>query len=163
MKPWILATCFFISLLSSCAQSRYIKKVYAFSIQINPGAPPKYKNGVEVNRSQIKKFIYLECTGSSKPTINEVEYKGNLYKDPEIFFAGNEQIKAGINQSTGKVVLLSPAKGNRLWRIEITIAESEKNKTVSAKNNIVINGEKDGHPFTVKIDKEIELKPFIGS
>ena len=161
MKVLLFALAF-ILILPVCAQHHYIKKAFAFYQRINSGAPPVYKNGIATSRSQTKEFIYLEISGNTKPKITEVAYKGILYSDVDVYPAGLEKLNAGIEKATGKIVVLRPAKGNSLWRLEFVVNEIPGDHLPSRENKILIKGEKGGRPFSVKIDEEKELKPLIG-
>lgn len=158
----LLFTPALILVLSSCAQTVNIKKAFAFYQSVNSGAPPVYKNGKAISKSLTREFIYLEISGNTKPKIKEVTYKGNVYSDVQVYLVGQQQINAGIAKATGSPVMLSPAKGDTFWRLEIIIPESTIEHPISRQNKIIVKGESEGRSFSIKIDNEKELKPLIG-
>ena len=162
MKFLILIAVFLSLILSGCTQTSLLKNALAYSMQISTGAPPKYKNGVAINRSYTMKFIYFEST-KVKPIIKELIYNGTLINGTEVFLAGNTTVEIGTNKSDGMPIKLSPSKGNSIWRIEFRTTENQEEKnSTAAKSNILIIGKINGKPFSIKINSQIELKPFIG-
>jgi hypothetical protein len=163
MKALILIGCFSVLFVTACTQSRYIKKGYAYSQQVKSGVNQIDEKGNSITPGiEIMGFIYLESKGSIKPKIDKVIYKGILYNNPRIFSSGNSKIVIGDNKADGKPIILSPAKGNTLWRIDLTLTGKDLNNKTRAQNTIIVKGKKDGHFFSIKIDKVIELQTAIG-
>jgi len=163
MKALILIGCFSAFFVTAFTQSRYIKKGYAYSQQVKSGVNQIDEKGNSIIPGiEIKGFIYLESKGSIKPQIDKVTYKGISYNNPRVFLAGNSKIEIGDNKADGKPIILSPAKGNILWRIDLTLTGKEFNNKTSAPNIIIVKGKKDGHLFSIKINKVIELQTAVG-
>ncbi len=164
MKAIILIGCFSVFFVTACTQSRNIKKGYAYSQQVKPGVNQIDENGNSIIPGiKIMGFIFLESKGRIKPTIDKVIYNGRSYNNPRVFPAGNSKIEIGNNKADGKPILLSTAKGNMLWRIDLTLTGKEDNIKISAQNTIIVTGKKDGQLFSIKIDKVIELQTGIGA
>lgn len=162
MKNLITSVFFIAFFFNACTQSRYIKKSYAFSQIINAGIHlTDEKGNSTAPDSQIKIYIYLESIGTATPKITEVFYKGKSYKKPPVYFVNQLPVEVGINSNNEKVISLSAAKGNNLCRIELALPVSDKIlKEVYPK--IIVVGEKNGHRFSIKINKEIILQTAVG-
>ncbi|MDQ6756021.1 MAG: hypothetical protein M3004_03715, partial [Bacteroidota bacterium] len=98
----------------------------------------------------------IEVKGNTMPKIKSVVYKG------EVFTANIFRIKqtevAGISKLNGQQISFSPSVGNSLWKIEMSPSTEKYKYTKGNKNKIILQGVKDGHPFTYIIDKEVELE-----
>lgn len=163
MKALILIGCFSVFFVTACTQSRYIKKGYAYSQQVKSGVNQIDEKGNSITPGiEIMGFIFLECKGSIKPKIDKVIYKGIPYNNPRVFPAGNSRTEIGNNKVDGKPIILSPAKGNMLWRIDLTLTGKDLNNKTSSQNTIIVKGKKDEHLFSIKIDKVIELQTAVG-
>lgn len=164
MKYSILIICLPAAFLFACTPSRSVQKAYAFSQHINFGTIATDENGNQITSgSQTNRIIYLESKDNTKPVINEVVYKAKIYKNAEVTLAGQSPVQIGIKSSDGKNIILTPAPGNYLWKMEFILTENENKQQVNTdENKIIIKGKTGGKAFTLTINNEIELQPVIG-
>lgn len=142
----LLITWCLSALLGACAQTRSgIRNTYAYYKVSIPGNIPVDERGVPLERDDTVRVIYLECSGAAKPEVTTVEYPGRLYT-ASVF-------EEGQTVTVGDFTL-KPAKGNRLWRVELTPSEEKK---VPRTTKIIIKGARNGRAFSQAVAGETRL------
>src|SRR3954467_13878757 len=140
IKKLILALVVSLCLLQSCqAQSKAIKKSYAFSKEIAHGKEQKDARGNPIERHDTAYFLYLEVAGSTKPVVTGVTYNFKAY-DPAVYPVSAKEMVAGVKKTTGQKVVLSKGKTNSLWKIELNPVDNQKHKTSGASKSMIVTG-----------------------
>jgi hypothetical protein len=153
----LLLLLFLFLFLNACSQTKSgIRKSYAFFQLSFPGNIPVDDNGNPMRGADTLRFVYMECSGNKAPAISSVQYNNRMY-DAAVFPAGKTPATPGIKKGSNEKVVLKPAAGNSLWRIELTPIE----RKAAPQKGMIIKGALNGRPFTSTIKKEIELEPEI--
>jgi hypothetical protein len=144
----------FLSLLfSACAQTRTgIQKAHAFFKVSIPGNIPVDEQGNPMKRDDTVRVIYMECSGAAKPEINEVLYPGKAYTAS--VFEEKSSVQVGNENYNNSPLSVKPAKGNTLWRVELTPSGAKKTPRT---NKIIIKGARNGRTFSQVIEGETQL------
>lgn len=160
--PSLFTLCSSFIIITACAQVRPIVKGYVYSQLINEGVNQVDENGNSVSSGLNRKiYIYLEGSGSGKPSISQVRYNGKIYNAPPVYFNADIPVAVGTVAASGKKIMLSPARRNHLWRTELTIAENENKPAGIPHSTILVNGIKDGKAFTIVLKNEVILAAAI--
>lgn len=158
MKKLLLILVSSAFLLTGCAQTKTtIQNTYAFFRIFIPGNLPVDDNGNPLRGTYPVRIIYIETRGPATPDIESVQHGDNMF-DASVFAEEKVPVVVGTSKSTGKNVIITPRKGNKLWRVELTPTTEMRR---SANNNITIMGKLSGKRFTRVISKETELEPEI--
>ena len=165
MKHFIIAISFFaIALSASCQSKSGIKKAYAFIEISNPGTIMMDDNGNPVKPNMIiHRFIYIENKGNTKPDIESVQYKNEILT-VLVLPVNSSPEEAGKKKMNGEKILLNPAKGNTLWKLELQPLDPKKKiNSASSVNKIIINEIKDRKHLKFIMDRDTELQgPMYG-
>lgn len=174
MKSLILAAGLSVIIFSGCSQSRNLEKAHAFFQHITYGTIAVDDKGNQLTPgSKTERFIYMETKANAKPIINHIIYNGYDIKNPLLISVAQQTVNVGAKNSDNKQIVLVPAKGNRLWKIELSIPEKEirqdkpevitiNENTVSVPVDIIIKGKYGGRAFTFTINEAVELRPVMG-
>lgn len=141
------------------AQSKDIKSIRAFAKPVLHGKELRGLDGNTVTRNDTALFFYLEIKGSKKPVITAVSYGHRSYSSSVFQLTGNE-VKAGINQATGKPVVIKKTPGRSLWMVELH-ADEKPVKSSSASPKMIIRGKLNNKTFTRSVDKPVWLESDI--
>lgn len=139
------------------AQNYKVQKAYAFVSSFTPGRAQTDEDGRRINPGQVtERFIYIETNYNGKPEIDSVLYNS------ELFAATLSAIKetrhnAGIKKANGQAAIISPKKGNYIWRLELQRVKGNnlEHKTVK---KITIKGRLGKIKFSHVLTAETELK-----
>jgi len=119
MKQSLVSILFFTMTFSCIAQTNAIQKAWAFYTISLPGREQTDLDGKNIKpQPVIERFIYIETNSKNKPAIDSVLYNSVLFITT-IDSIKEKKITAGINAATGKPVVISPKKGNRVWMISL--------------------------------------------
>ncbi|MGB8190363.1 MAG: hypothetical protein WCF67_00530 [Chitinophagaceae bacterium] len=144
-------------LLSACAQTKTgIQNTYAYFSISFPGNIPVDENGNPLKGPDTMRVIYIETSGKAKPVIKSVQY-GNVEFSAAVFAEEKYPVAIGKAQTSNQNIMLSPRKGNTLWRVELASLRALPSKSKS----IIVKGTLNGRAFTRTILKEQELAPQI--
>ena len=135
-----------------------VYKGYAFSRVSYPGRNRTDDNGNSISKIDTVYFIYIECIDNLRPIIRSVSYNKKLFGvsifpvDQFLVFIG-KQIK-------GIPVYINPKKGNRLWKLELSLSDKLRIYSPKEYNRFILNGQINHHPFSYIIQSSIELQPL---
>ena len=169
MKHLIITGCLSLCIIQACSQSRNAPKAYAFIQHMNYGTVAVDDKGNQVTPgSRTTRSVYVECTGNTKPLIQKISYNDIVYKNPPMISLGDKQVQVGIRKADGENIILLPAHGYKLWKIELQVPVLQPHagqinaneKTPPQK--IIISGKQNGRSFTLTINNEVELQPIAG-
>jgi hypothetical protein len=119
MKKYQLIFLLVVVCFSSNAQTSITQKAWAFYTISLPGREQTDLDGKKIKpQPVIERFIYIETNYKNKPAIDSVFYNSVLFT-ATIDSIKEKKIKAGINAATGKPIVITPKKGNRLWMISL--------------------------------------------
>jgi hypothetical protein len=156
MRNFVLLLSLFF-FLNACSQTKTgIRKTYAFFQVSFPGNIPVDDNGNPMKGADTLRFVYIETSGRQAPTISSAQYNNTTYS-ASVFPAEKVPVTAGTKKGSDQKIIIKPAAGNSLWRIELTPA----GRTKSLQKSMIIKGAVNGKPFTTTIKKEVELEPEI--
>jgi len=146
-----------VIMFCSCnAQVYRIQKAQAFFTVSVPGMQRVDDNGNPVNaQPNTERFIYLECRFNGKPKIDAVSYNEILFT-ASIADKKETILKIGIKKENGNPVVLSPKKGNAIWKIYLQ-QTTGKILPHDAAKRITIKGKLDKVKFSTVITAETEL------
>jgi len=134
----------------------YIQETFAGNIQVDEKGNP-LSNGVD----HIHHF-YVETTGKQLPIWNILyTHYGVFSLEAEAIDSG--KVTVGTLKSTNKVVVITPKRGNRLWKLALIPMKASTPNAVAAllkKNDAVLITEFGNRKFTHIIAKEMELTPI---
>ena len=149
---------FFGISLSSCAQTSFIKKGYAFVAESSPGTEMVDDNGKPVAQPKIVNYTaYVEFTGPA-PVWKYAWYKNQFFVLNPTKIIG-KKIEIGIDKTTGNKVIIQPAKGNHLWLLELIPAEnSVKTEVKPQAGEVILEGTRQKKSFRYRIPKMIALQ-----
>lgn len=156
MKKSLISTLFTSAIIFNCmAQPSLIKKGYAFFTVSLPGNIIVIKGKTIPTAHNVERFIYVETKGSETPDVDSVIYRGIPVK-VSIQAAGDQPFTPGIKKSNGQKIILTPQKGNHLWKI--TLQEITGSLSVPKHSRpIVIREHIDSRTRNFIINKEDEL------
>ena len=157
MKKIFLAAIFLCIGLSSIAQTNCsIKKAFAFYTVTVAGTAMADENGNTINpEPTINRFIYIVCSGTKRPKIENVTYDKKPYSTVISAVSGSSVIP-GSDIENNKEQKISTNKNNRIWKIEIQ--SFADNKTISSDcKNIIIKLKGADKTCTFKLLKETQL------
>jgi hypothetical protein len=151
----------FYSLLSisllSCAQSKHlVKNVYATYTVHLPGNIAVDRNGNSISPGDTLNTIYVETT-------TEQIHWTRAWKDGKDYsviqtLITKSPFDAGTDKTSNKKIILHPAKGNILWKLQL-VPEVKlfpaPHKTL--RGEIILEGMHHGKKITQKIFKQIEI------
>ena len=144
--------------LSSCGQTKHgIRKIYAFRSEHLPGMARVDNEGRVINpRPDIVYTIYIEAT-SGDLTWSRAWKDGQSYNVVPIQLEGEQEV--GVAKSTNEKILLRPAKGNKLWQLQLQRSDEPAAAPVEAKNGeIILQGKKGKKTFIQKVSPVVELE-----
>lgn len=144
--------------LTSCAQTKLVKKSYAFTAVRIPGNIP-----VGPDRKPLIKVpdtvtvIYLEIKADSAPTWKYAWKNGKMYSAFAQKVSGNSA-EVGKRKTDNTEVALSAEKGNDLWIVTLSPAEEQKPspKTLGP-DEILLQGISGDKIIYYRISKSVEL------
>lgn len=160
-----LILCIFF--LSACTQTRVAQKAYAFVEHTNAGTIAVDRNGRQLSPGgQTTVTIYLEGRQNATPLINDVIYNGATYKNLQALLAAKKSIVVGNRSKNNNPIILTPAKGNWIWKIDLSVADNNNENDNNNKDgtilpvqmeqnrlhNIIIKGKKDGKAFSITVN-----------
>lgn len=144
--------------LPACTQTKSsIRNSYAFFRMFIPGNLPVDDNGNPLHGPYPVRIIYIETSGAATPKVESVQC-GKWMFEGSVFAEEKVPVVVGKSKATGKDVVISPRKGNKLWRVELTPTTEIR---LSPNKNIVVRGVLGGRKFTRVISKETELESEI--
>ncbi len=138
-----------------------VPKVYAFSKKVMPGNVATDENGNQMGgRGTIQHFIVLETKSGAVPVWKTATINGQLFKlNP--FAIETASINVGTQKSSGKPIIITTSKGNKLWQIELEPQGANSNQNNDRLiNQVVLYGTVANKKVTYKIDREVELASF---
>jgi hypothetical protein len=146
-----------VILFCSCdAQIYPIQKAQAFYTVSFPGMAMKDENGNTINPEPIiDRFIYIECRFNGKPKIDSVFYNGILFT-AAVADKAETAVTVGIKSENGKPVKFIPKKGNKVWKVYLTVAAGNTLPHEAVKK-IIIKGRLDKIKLTTAIYLETQL------
>lgn len=154
---------FFFLFIAAFTQVRPVVKGYVFSQLINEGVNRVDENGNSTSAGlKTKIYIYLEVRGSGKPMVSQVRYNSKVFNDPTVYSITGVPAYVGSTAAGGKKIVLSPARGNHLWRIEFTITENQEKPLVATHPTILVKGSIDRRAFTIVLKNEVALAEAVG-
>lgn len=148
--------------LTACAQEKYgIKRVVAFRSLRMPGNIPVDENGNSLFKGpDTINTIYVET--SRKGVQWETAWKnGKAYSVVAELLPG-ASFEAGTGKATGKKIVLTPAKGNQQWLLQLEPLEKTQKAPIALKAGELLLKGKYGKTIvlqTVKQQTELEVMP----
>ena len=145
--------------VAACAQEKYgIKNVQLFSRVHMPGNIPVNEKGEPLMGPDTAYSIVVETTG--KPVQWKTAYTKNRVYTIVPSLVSKWPYDAGTNDATGQRILLSPAKGNQLWLLELTPAEagSTRRPTIASPDMMLLQGKTGNKTFTHTIQQPINIR-----
>ncbi len=159
IKLFILYFFLFNSLLS-CSQTKYsVQNARAYYSVRLPGTLLVDDSGNPVQKEpNVINFIYVETKKGEAINWTLAQKKNKLYS---VIATPIERTpyEVGISKATNRKIILSPAKGNSLWQLELVPNESKTLSRITKENTnaILLQGEFKKQKFTIKVDNETEL------
>jgi hypothetical protein len=122
MFKYVVSGLLFFYSLASCSQTMFsIKKINAFFVEKMPGNIPVDENGKSLFKGPDTLItVYAEISGK-EPEWKTAWRNGKTYT-VSASLVSQTPYEAGTRESDGKKVMLTPASGNKLWRL--TLMES---------------------------------------
>ena len=146
--------------LTACAQTGALVKAQAFYKLSFPGTVLRDIEGKEVDRGVDTVYqVYLEVKGNARPVIDSVFIKSRPFT-AVVYPLTKPEYAIGNRKSDERRVVLQPAKGNSLWRLEISPVPAAA-RTKKSFIPVLLKGRKAGKNFTYTITRLIELSPDI--
>ena len=141
------------------SQTTYgIKKVYAYYEEHMPGNIPVGEDGKPMKKyPTVIHHLFVETTSKTK-----IQWK-TAWKDGKSYSVSIKEITEfpvdlGKEKVNEKEVKIKPAKGNKLWQLELTAQEKSTKSPLKIKDEeIILQGVYNGKKIYKRIDKEIEL------
>lgn len=158
---------FLMIFFSACTQTRNVRKAYAFVQHITYGTIATDDNGNQLTPgAKTIHFIYLESKRNAQPAIAEINANGKIIKNPVAVAVPNNQLPVTLTNKDGNKVLLTPYKGNSLWKIEFeSTGNTNTNKQIIAnepvKEKIIIKEIRNRRTFLLTV-YTTELQPVMG-
>jgi hypothetical protein len=159
-KKYFIVTILLAFFVSACAQTGTLVKAKAFYKQSFPGTIMRDIDGKEVDRGVDTVYqVYVEVKGNARPVIDSVFIKGRPFT-AVVYPLTKPEYAIGNRKSDEQPVVLQAAKGNSLWRLEISpVAEAVRTKKSFVL--VLLKGRKAGKKFTYTITRLVELAPDI--
>ncbi|HQW93248.1 MAG TPA: hypothetical protein PKY28_09125 [Ferruginibacter sp.] len=133
-----------------------IKKAYAFYTVSTPGMQMSDENGNPITpKTDIARFIYIECCGKAKPELETVLYN-NVELNATLTPITGKSVIPGDNPENNASFKITAKNANRLWRIDLH-APAGKEMPVPDCKNIYINTRVKSKTCTLKLEKETLL------
>ena len=131
--------------------------IYAYYEQRMPGNIRVGEKGKPVQKGvSIIDLIYVET--SSDEIKWESGWKNGKTFSINTFLITQIPYKVGRKKSNKEEIILTPAKGNKLWQLELQPAERQKASPIKArKGEIILKGKYRGKIILKKINTGIEL------
>lgn len=146
--------------VSACAQTGSLVKAQAFYKLSFPGTVMRDIDGKEVDRGVDTVYqVYVEVMGNARPVIDSVFIRGRPFTAVVYPLTKPEYI-IGNRKSDERRVVLQPAKGNSLWRLEISPIAAPA-RTKKSLILVLLKGRKAGKNFSYTITRLVELSPDI--
>jgi hypothetical protein len=142
----------------SCAQTKQgIKNIYAYSSVRLPGNIPVEGDGTPTHTGpDTLNIIYIE-TGAEEIQWNYAWKNGKGYHiitNP----VTQTPVDAGIEKGNDKKIILTPAKGNKLWHLELVPDEKMKAAPKNIKRNVIqLQGKLGKQMIVQNIEAQTEL------
>ncbi len=143
----------------ACAQEKYgIKNVQLFSRVQMPGNIPVNEKGEPLRGPDTIYSIIVETTG--KPVQWKAAYTKNKVYSITATLVSNLPYDAGIDDANGKKILLTPAKGNQLWLLDLSPMETDTaaRPTVISPGIMLLQGKKGNTPFSRTIQQKTDIQ-----
>ena len=138
------------------AQNYKIQKAYAFVSTFTPGRAQTDEDGRRRNPGTVtERFIYIETNYKDKPLIDSVLYNSEVFTGT-ITAIKEARHNAGIKKVNKQEVIISPKKGNYIWRLDLQKANGNNLKHEPVKK-IIIKGKLGKSKFSYTIIFETEL------
>lgn len=142
------------------AQFIKVQNMQAFYTVAIPGMQRSDENGNKINPDPIyTRFILLEWRFNQKPEVDTVFYNGVACK-ATVVDKEETETKIGIRRADGKPVMLSPKKGNHVWRIEVEPPAGTKPIAHEIVKKIQLKGRLGKIKFSTTVTTETELTTF---
>lgn len=159
-KGWsffiVLLLCSYMSLAQLAGS---VIKAWAFNKPVTHGTLMVDDNGNPVHpAADTSRFIYMECKGNMEPRVDNVMYGSRVFS-VAVFPAGQKEILM-LTKKDGRAYSIKPAKGNYLWKLELSSSSIQKRYSGNQKK-ITIKGKLGSKSFTCTLINEIELQPDI--
>jgi hypothetical protein len=151
----------FLKGFSSCSQTSYgIKKINAFYIEKLPGNIPVDENGNSLFKGPDTLItIYVEISGKG-PEWKTAWWSGKNYSITSSLIS-QTPYEAGTNARDDKKIILNPAKGNKLWRLDLQVCEKKISQPQKIKpGQVLLSGKYLNKTIFRKIDSIIQLTTF---
>ena len=131
--------------------------IYAYYERRMPGNITVEEKGKPIQKGEsVIDLIYIETSS------DEIKWETG-WKNGKAFSINTIPItqipyRVGIKKSNKEKIILTPAKGNQLWQLELQPAERQKNSPIKAKKGeIILKGRYRGKIILKKINTGIEL------
>jgi hypothetical protein len=159
-KYFILSSMLVGFFVSACAQMGTLVKAQAFYKLSFPGTVMRDIDGKEVDRGVDTVYqVYVEIKGNTRPVIDSVFIKGRPFT-AVVYPLTKPEYAIGNRKSDERRVVLQPAKGNSLWRLEISPVPGAA-RTKKSFVLVLLKGRKAGKNLTYTITRLVELSPDI--
>ena len=152
----LIVVFFLIGACNSCLAQNKVQKVGAFFTVSIPGMQRMDEKGNKIDPEPIyNRFIFLECRYEGKPKVDTVFYNGIVFK-ASVADKAEAELKIGIRSNDGRPVMMTPKKGNHIWKIGL-MQINGKTLQHQAVKKILVKGMLDKTKFTYTIAAETEL------
>jgi hypothetical protein len=155
LRHLLLLLCL-ISGLASCAQKPFVK-TYAYTMERSFGNIAVDENGHPRTPNRDTAFyLYLE-TDRDTPTLTHV-WKNNRMYEATAIPVTKFPFLVGMDKNTNQKIYLSPAKGHRLWQIQLNMSAENKPAPLKLEpKEVVIQGKLKRKTFTKKLSGQTEI------
>jgi hypothetical protein len=158
MKTLIFSILLLPVILTSCAQTRCaaVKKAYAYYTVTIPGMQMADENGNPIPpKSDIARFIYLECSEPKMPEIDSVLYNG-IPVNASMSRVEADTVIAGNKYENNQELMITAKKGNTIYKIALHSATDQSPVNTDCKN-IILKIKIAGKNCEFKIEEELQL------
>ena len=157
MKNFFLISFLLLQLSLFSQKSSVVLHIYAYYEQHLPGNIRVDEKGKAIHKDEsVIDLIYAET--SSDEVKWETGWKNGKTFSINTFLITQTPYEVGKKKSTKEQIFLTPAKGNKLWQLELQPAERQKISPINAKKGeIILKGRYRGKIILKKINPKIEL------
>lgn len=148
MKAFLIMT-FILSCIYASGQERYTQKVYAY-----------YEHGKTARSEDKRHFVFIETPSDSFPVWQKATINGMKY-DVHFEAISNASYKVGERAADKRMVVLTPAPGNKLWQLYFDLVTPSTVAETKEQAAVLLEGLLKGRKILYRINKETELTPIV--
>jgi hypothetical protein len=154
----LLALSMMVTLTCCAQQQTVVKAAYAFDVVRIPGNIPVGDDGQPLSKVfDTSTVLYIETTNTKISW--DTAWIGERAFVPDAMIVSQVPVDAGVSKAGNEKVILSPAAGNIIWKIQLITVEGvhrAPRKTVQA--GVLIRGRAGKQVFWKTISNRTELQ-----